>query len=127
MEYKSTSLVPKKADILIIAMAVVMAVAVLAFFAQGESGRVAVILRDGVEIDRINLDKAEKSEITVEGDYTNTILCENGSIGVIHSDCPGGVCVQSGMIKDAGKSIVCLPNRMEIRITGASDIDVMVG
>lgn len=128
MEYKSTSLAPKKADILILIAALVMAVGIIMYFAQTEAdGKTAIILKDGREINRIDLNSAEKYEITVGGEYTNKIVCENGSIGVVHSTCPGGVCVNSGSISEAGRSIVCLPNRMEIRITGSSDVDVVVG
>ncbi|MBQ6867052.1 MAG: NusG domain II-containing protein [Clostridia bacterium] len=128
MEYKSTSLAPKKADILILIAALVMAVGIIMYFAQTEAdGKTAIILKDGREINRIDLDSAEKYEITVGGEYTNKIVCENGSISVTESTCPGGVCVSSGSISEAGRSIVCLPNRVEIRITGSSDVDVVVG
>ena len=127
MEYKSTSLSPKKADLIIVLLAAVMALSIILFFARNDDGKTAVILKDGREITRIDLNNPEKREITVGGEYENVIVCENGEIGVIHSTCPGGVCVTSGKISGAGKSIVCLPNRMEIRITGSGEVDVMVG
>lgn len=128
MEYKSTSLAPKKADILILIAVLVMAVGIIMYFSQTEAdGKTAIILKDGREINRIDLDSAEKYEITVGGEYTNKIVCENGKISVIESTCPGGVCVSSGSISEAGRSIVCLPNHMEIRITGSSDVDIVVG
>lgn len=128
MEYKSTSLAPKKADILILIAAVVMAVGIIMYFAQTEAdGKTAIILRDGKEIMRIDLSAVGEKEYTVEGDYINHILVKDGSISVIESTCPGGVCVSSGSISKAGKSIVCLPNRMEIRITGSDEVDVVVG
>lgn len=128
MEYKSTSLVPKKADILILIVAVVMAVGIITYFARTEAdGSTAIILRDGKEIMRIDLSAVGEKEYTVEGDYINHILVKDGSISVIESTCPGGVCVSSGSISEAGKSIVCLPNHMEIRITGSDEVDVVVG
>jgi len=128
MEYKSTSLVPKKADILILIAALVMAVGIITYFARTEAeGSTAIILRDGKEIMRIDLSAVGEKEYTVEGDYINHILVKDGSISVIESTCPGGVCVSSGSISEAGKSIVCLPNRMEIRITGSDEVDVVVG
>jgi len=128
MEYKSTSLVPKKADILILIAALVMAVGIITYFARTEAdGSTAIILRDGKEIMRIDLSAVGEKEYTVEGDYINHILVKDGSISVIESTCPGGVCVSSGSISEAGKSIVCLPNRMEIRITGSEEVDVVVG
>jgi len=46
---------------------------------------------------------------------------------IAESTCPGNDCVHSGKIHSAGRSIVCLPNRVEIRITGESDVDYVVG
>ncbi|MBQ7087781.1 MAG: NusG domain II-containing protein [Clostridia bacterium] len=128
MEYKSTSLAPKKADILILIAALVMAVGIIMYFAQTEAdGKTAIILKDGKEIMRIDLSLGGEKEYTVDGDYINHILVKDGSISVTESTCPGGVCVNSGSISEAGRSIVCLPNRVEIRITGSSDVDVVVG
>lgn len=64
---------------------------------------------------------------TVEGEYTNTVTIQDGRVAVTASDCPGSDCVHSGWAKDAGRAIICLPNRMEIRLTGSSDVDVIVG
>ena len=44
------------------------------------------------------------------------------------SDCPGRDCVHSGSIGSTGRSIVCLPNRVEIRVISAeADVDFVVG
>ena len=64
---------------------------------------------------------------TVEGEYTNTVTVRDGRVAVTASDCPGSDCVHSGWAKDAGRAIICLPNRMEIRLTGSSDVDAIVG
>ena len=50
------------------------------------------------------------------------------NIAITGSDCPGEDCVHSGWIKASGRSIVCLPNKVEIRIVGQSDdVDFVVG
>ena len=64
---------------------------------------------------------------TVEGDYTNTVTVQDGRVAVTASDCPGSDCVHSGWAGEAGRAIICLPNRMEIRLTGSSDVDIIVG
>ncbi len=64
---------------------------------------------------------------TVKGDYTNTVTIQDGRVAVTHSDCPGSDCVNSGWCDGAGQAIICLPNRMEIRLTGSSDVDIIVG
>ncbi len=68
-------------------------------------------------------------EETVEigGKYENTLVIQNGSVAFAHSTCPGEDCVHSGSISRAGRSLVCLPNEVEVRITGADEIDFIVG
>ncbi len=63
-----------------------------------------------------------------DGRYHNTITIRDGTVAVTASDCPGGDCTRSGAVSAAGRSIVCLPNRMELRLVGgASDgVDVVV-
>ncbi|MBQ8917117.1 MAG: NusG domain II-containing protein, partial [Oscillospiraceae bacterium] len=46
---------------------------------------------------------------------------------IAQSTCPGEDCVHSGWISSPGRSVVCLPNRVEIRITGSSEVDFVVG
>jgi len=56
------------------------------------------------------------------------VTVKNGKIAVTHSDCPGKDCVGCGWQSQSGRSLVCLPNRMEIRIvTAKSDVDFVVG
>ena len=43
------------------------------------------------------------------------------------ADCPDKVCVKTGKIKNPGQTIVCLPHRTVIEITGDNaDIDAAV-
>ena len=60
--------------------------------------------------------------------FLMTVTVKNGKIAVTHSDCPGKDCVGCGWQSQSGRSLVCLPNRMEIRIvTAKSDVDFVVG
>jgi len=68
----------------------------------------------------------EDSSIAVEGEYRNTVVIRDGKVSIENSDCPGKDCIHSGSIEKPGRSIVCLPNRVEIRVAGQSDIDAVV-
>ena len=58
------------------------------------------------------------------GDYTNTVRVEGGKIAIVQSTCPGSDCVHSGWMDTAGQAIVCLPNKVIVRIEGgASQVD----
>ena len=84
----------------------------------------AVVYQDGQRIKELSL--SEDAEFVVEGAYTNKIVVENGRAAITESDCPGTDCVHSGWIHEVGRSIVCLPNRVEIRLEGASEVDFVV-
>ena len=56
------------------------------------------------------------------------LAINDGASACTASDCPGQDCVHSGAIHTAGRSLVCLPNRVEIRVvSGGSDVDFVVG
>ena len=64
----------------------------------------------------------------VTGKYTNVVTVSAGEISISASSCPGEDCVHSGAIHTSGRSIVCLPNGVEIRVTAqTSDVDFVVG
>ena len=69
-------------------------------------------------------------EFVVEGEYRNTIVTKEGRVAVSESNCPGEDCVHTGWISRSGRSIVCLPNRIEVRIVGGvsgeDDVDAVV-
>lgn len=64
---------------------------------------------------------------TVSGQYVNVITVQNGQAAITRSDCPGEDCVHSGWISSPGRSVVCLPNRVELRLTGSSGVDASAG
>lgn len=118
----------QKGDYLAVAVTLLLAAVVFLAFLPRETGDtpMAEIYLDGTLVRRVSLDTA--AEFSVTGDYMNTVIVRDGKIAVTESDCPGGDCVHSGWIGTFGRSIVCLPNRMEIRIVSApGDVDFVVG
>lgn len=65
------------------------------------------------------------TRLSVGGDYENVVVIEGGRVYVESATCPGGDCVHAGAISRAGQSLVCLPNRLEIRLVGQSDVDMI--
>ena len=53
--------------------------------------------------------------------YYNVIKIEDGSVSVIESDCPDKICKKHIPIRMSGEMIVCLPNRVVIRIEGFNE------
>ena len=117
----------RKGDLIAIALVVFIAIGTVVAFlpteAAGENG-IAQIYMDSALIRELPLDM--DTSLVIEGDYLNTVTVESGKIRISESSCPGGDCVHSGAIASPGRSIVCLPNRVEIRVSGASDVDFVV-
>lgn len=59
----------------------------------------------------------------------NYLIIENGQVYIKEADCPDRLCVKQGAISRVGQSIVCLPNKVVIKITGddskTDGLDVM--
>lgn len=128
MEYR---LSVKRGDFVVSGLVLVIAIVLglsIGFILSKQGSGTAVITQNGAVVDTINLDAlAEPVTIEINGDYHNVIVAEKGRIRMESSDCPGESCVHSGWISDSGKTIVCLPNRVEIKITGTdSEIDAVV-
>lgn len=69
-----------------------------------------------------------ESTFAVAGDYPLTVAVSGGKVWIAESTCPEGDCVQQGAISRPGESIVCLPARVTVAITGGSgSADVIVG
>ena len=111
----------KIGDAVIIAFVALAAVLLIIFFAsENRQACNCRIYLEGKLIKTLplNID----TEYTINGEYTNTVTVKNGKCAVTYSNCPGCDCVASGFKSKAGSSIICLPNRMEVRLTG-EDID----
>ena len=49
-------------------------------------------------------------------DYYNVVEIKDGKVSVTEASCKNQVCVRHGAISGPGESIVCLPNRLVVRI-----------
>lgn len=118
----------QKGDIFAIVAVILLAILMFVLFLPGESrGAVyAEIYRDGELLQTVPLDQDQ--EFVLAGTYNNTVTVRDGQIAVTESDCPGMDCVSCGWIGSSGRSIVCLPNGIEIRVVSESgDVDFVVG
>ena len=117
----------QKGDVAAIAGIALLAVLVFVLFLpKGNSpAACAEIYQNGKLVKTVQL--AEDQEFTVTGAYTNTVTVRDGKIAVTQSDCPGEDCVRCGWISGTGRSIVCLPNGLELRVVGNTDVDFVVG
>ena len=108
-----------------IVAAIAILVSVIFWTSVGaEEGSMLSVYQEGALTKELSLDS--DVEFVIEGDYKNVITIKDGKAAITESDCPGTDCVHSGWIHEAGRSIVCLPNRVELRIEGTSEVDFVV-
>lgn len=118
----------QNADLLVIAAVVLIAVLITVPFlfpGRGSEDATVQIYQDGQLIQEVPLQ--ENMTITIPGQYENVVQIQNGKVAITQANCPGNDCVHTGPVSTPGASIVCLPNRVEIRIVGSSGVDLVVG
>ena len=131
---RSPELKPNLWDILVVLAVVALAAAsALTVWPGRDSGSLtAVVTADGEELDRFApADLAAGPRTYTHNGYTLTVTPEDGGLHVSEADCPTQDCVHTGTISRSGQSIVCLPARIIIQLTGGQadpgGVDVVIG
>ncbi len=111
----------KRNDILLILGLVL--VGVVAFFVthRGEQAAGVEVYADGSLVWQRSLSDTDTFEVNGV-----TIEVADGSARVVSSDCRDQTCVHMGAIQRAGESIVCLPNRVSVVLTGEDALDAVL-
>ena len=119
----------RKNDIILIAALLVAAGAVLLVLRLTRTaggtvkvavdGRVVAQLPLGVDCTRVF--ESERG--------SNTVVIREGGVSVTESDCPDKICVNQGVIRYNGESIVCLPHKLVVTVVGgpSSGLDATAG
>ena len=112
---------PRVADFILAAVVTVLAALIWTIPLRAESGSVAHISQGENEF---------SVSLSVDGEYELrgcTAVVENGKIFISKTECPDRICEKTGKISRAGEAIICVPQRVEIRISGDTDIDAVAG
>lgn len=130
---RSPELRPRVWDALVVAAVAALAIAFAVVFWSGRGGGnlTAVISVDGEEQARVDLSaltEPEERELHAGG-YTLHLELSSEGARMISSDCPTQDCVHTGTITRSGQSIVCLPARVSVVLTGGEDsgVDAVIG
>ncbi|MER3523474.1 MAG: hypothetical protein C4326_05240 [Ignavibacteria bacterium] len=104
----------------IVLLVVLTAFTIGSFFTRdllASQGFTVVVELRNVAVYKGNLN--EERQVTVRGGFGDVrISIHNGCVAVVHAECPNKVCVRTGWRNLAGESIICVPNRLVIRILG---------
>lgn len=129
----------RKADIILLIVLVVIGIAASAALAMSktEAGKNAkvIIESNGKEYAEYSLyseetvvvpapkqlsmdapDVKASESADVKYDYYNVVKISGGEVSVTEASCKNQVCVKHGSISHTGETIVCLPNRLVVRI-----------
>lgn len=108
----------KKKDFLLILFVCAAAAAVFAAFRLilPEKNTKLIITVDGEVYGTYSLEEDQ----TIEINGTNVCKINSGVAVMTEADCPDQLCVHQKEIAEAGETIVCLPNRVVLEISGNS-------
>ena len=114
----------KKFGILIVGVALIL-ISIVLKIDYGYTGKpleketlIAEVSLDGKVIESINLQEVkEPYNFKVKGEnITNVIEVKPGAICVKEANCPDQNCVRHGWLQSGLQPIVCLPNRLTIKL-----------
>ncbi len=111
----------RRNDMLLI-MAILSAILILAltYSLTRKEGAYAVVLKNNEEIGRYSL--AEDREVPIKtGDkVTNILSIKDGKAQMESAVCPDKICVKHRPIDKSGQTIVCLPEKVVVKIIAES-------
>ena len=122
MERKHTTLLR---DTLLIAALLLIGI-VLLFVLRGRSseGSYVIIMYQNEEKARFSLTSNGVYDIN---DGKNQIEILDGKVRMIDADCPDELCIRQGWVEYDGQSIICLPNKITVMVSGGdSSVDFVL-
>lgn len=113
----------RKADVILIVLLLVLCAVifgVIQIFVK-KDGVTAVVKVDGNVVEELDLKRENVIEVSGYDGGVNKIEVSEGKVRMIYADCPDELCVKTGWISKTGETIVCLPHRVVVEITGDKD------
>ena len=105
----------KKADVILLIVLVLLGAGLSLLSASaGSAGQQVEVSVDGQLYGTYSLSEDQ----TIEINDTNVCEIKDGEVNMIQADCPDQLCIHQGPIHIQGETIVCLPNRVVVEITG---------
>ena len=108
-------------DFILAAVIVIMAAAgLLLVNLTKEQGNTLVVKIDGTETASYSISEDTSFEIRTgkNGENVNVVVIEGGKANVSEADCPDGICKDYRPVSYVGETIVCLPHKLVLEVTG---------
>lgn len=112
----------KKSDIIIIGI-ILIAAATFYFINQFffyEEGEYVLVSVDNKEVGRYSLEEDQSLIIHGIEDGTNTLVIKDGRAQIAEATCPDKLCVKQHWVDKSGESIICLPNKVIVKVISNS-------
>lgn len=121
-------MIKKKDGLLIGAILLVCLISyVLIQFVVKKDGDVVLIKVDGEVKHQLELNKDTELMVSGYNCGENQVVIKDGAVYMSDADCPDKLCVNMVRISKTGETIVCLPHRVVVEISGGeSSIDSVV-
>ena len=109
-------------DCILIAVLILGALAAACIYhISGKGGKLARVYVDGTLTGEYLLSEDARIDINGYGGGTNTLVIEDGAAFIEEADCPDKLCIHQGRISREGMELVCMPNRVVVRIAGKDE------
>ena len=102
------------ADIFLI-IGLIILTAILSFFIyknQNSNDLYVEVSIDGQIVETFSIDEDMESMLSTG----NKLLIKDGKVYIYEADCPDKLCIKQGSIDKVNESIICLPNKLVVRI-----------
>lgn len=108
-----------KTDVIFLAALLVLGMALTAgIYRFSEFGSKILITVDGQLYGTYDLGENQKISIELDGETANVVVIKDGAAYMEDADCPDKLCVHQGKISRDGQTIVCLPHKLVVEVTG---------
>lgn len=110
----------KKGDFVILALCVALGLLpLLLLIPEKGAGQNAVVKVAGRVVATLPL--SADGEYVYDENGENVVIVKDGKVCIARADCPDETCVKMGWVSEVGDTIVCLPHRLVVTVTGGEE------
>ncbi|MCR5771033.1 MAG: NusG domain II-containing protein [Butyrivibrio sp.] len=115
-----------KAEIILVVIIIGIAAFLYLYmnFVKADKGATVQILVDGQVTEEYDLYSSREVVIDTGDGGQNVLIIDNGRCYMDDANCPDKLCVSQGIISKSGQSIICLPHKLVITISGGEEQEV---
>lgn len=115
-----------KAELILVIVLIAIAACFYLYlnFLSPSKGAKVQILVDGEVTQEYDLYSIQKVSIETENGGQNILVIDKGECYLEDANCPDKLCVKQGVISKSGQSIICLPHKVVITISGGEEQEV---